>query len=605
MNRITALISGLLLFAAFLALGRSTIGYEIVFLPPWNNSSPGELHFWLSSVIFLTPAGILLGYAAAPQLKPCTTSLWNKIQNLDSKEKTAAMFLLFALFLLVVSVGRTLILRNLPVTDDEYAARFGGQVLAHGKLLLEKPIGFDAYPDKFFFVTGTQYTAFDWLGIQLHWAIAEITSMGDWAFMILSALTLPAVIYVAAKHLSPGHGGLAAALWLLSPMALSLSFTTHAHLVSRGLFALALAGYMKAESSQRIVWWILTGFLLAWAGITRPAEIVLLSTPLASAKIIDAIKNVPGARRAVLAIAVGALAPLAMFLLHNMALTGNPLTPARFAGSEHIIGASTEPGSAGSTFFQTIIRRFANNTSYNTLMLILFFLGPVGICMAIAGINRDRFTRMLSIGIGLNLALAVFHGDYGLHIVGPIHYSETAVPLTILAVAGFDKIATFIKSQGISKSWFASLLIVFLLVSLIPFSTWHLRSLYRQASMQESVYNQFSDSSFDNSVVIAPQYYHLWATDPEHSQIRSFVFDWRRVTPDASERVVFLHDHPEVISALRTRFSDRRLFIILPVKTNGYVKLLPRPTDLEKLTRRYSRKRPRKENAVDPPPAAE
>ena len=48
----------------------------------------------------------------------------------------------------------------------------------------------------------------------------------------------------------------------------------------------------------------------------------------------------------------------------------------------------------------------------------------------------DHFTRLLGLGVLTDLLLALFHTNMGLHSVGPIHYSECAVPLTVIAVHG-------------------------------------------------------------------------------------------------------------------------------------------------------------------------
>src|SRR6266446_7459990 len=100
--------------------------------------------------------------------------------------------------------------------------------------------------------------------------------------------------------------------------------------------------------------------------------------------------------------------------------------------------------------------RFGANMAYNTFMLAIWFLGPLGILLFTAGVMTDRFTRLLGLGVFTGLCLTLLHTNMGLHSVGPIHYSECAVPLTIIAVHGLATILRTAKAHHVDTRSIAS-----------------------------------------------------------------------------------------------------------------------------------------------------
>ena len=83
-------------------------------------------------------------------------------------------------------------------------------------------------------------------------------------------------------------------------------------------------------------------------------------------------------------------------------------------------------------------------------MLAIWFLGPPGILLTVFGTLANRFTKLLAAGLALVLAAGCFHDNQGIHIVGPIHYSECIVPLIIIGVYGLANIKRWMDQKGIS-----------------------------------------------------------------------------------------------------------------------------------------------------------
>src|ERR1700687_6029343 len=177
-RRVGALIAGVLLYLCFWGLGETSPGLFIRFLPPFTASSEGELYFWLSTALVLLPAGGLIGYGLSPLIWRAAQRAWRGLGQMDSRQLRLGLVVLFILAVALARVGRSLVLLDFPITDDEYAARFGGQVLAMGKMAVPVFEPLAALPTRFLFLHDGKLSGFDWPGIQVAWAVAEWTRSG-------------------------------------------------------------------------------------------------------------------------------------------------------------------------------------------------------------------------------------------------------------------------------------------------------------------------------------------------------------------------------------------------------------------------------------------
>ena len=413
-----ALGGGLALFAVFFGLTRTFSGLQVGFHPPFTASSPGELTFWLGFVLLLVPGAVLLGYGLSPAFAPPLEKAWFHLRSLSRSQRLWALVLLFVLAALSARMSHRLILRDLPFTDDEYATRFGGQVLASGRVAVPEPEPFAAYSNLFLFRRGGKVTSVDWPGPVAAWAVSEATRTGPLVFALAAAAAAAAVAATCTVLFSPAHGLAAFLLFFLSPMAFLLSATTHAHLLSRAGIALAILGFVLARRKPSPGRWAAVGFFAAVAFTCRPVEASALLAPLVVDFAAGALRKRGSDRAALGFFALGAALPLALFFLYNGLVTGNPALPPRFfmeGPGETISGES-------------IGHRFGANTGYNLLMLAIWFLGPAGIAAFAFGVGRSRLNRLPGLGVGLNLLAGLPHDNQGLHAVGPSHYSACAVP---------------------------------------------------------------------------------------------------------------------------------------------------------------------------------
>src|SRR5690242_13323144 len=333
-NRLVAMGVGAFLILVFFGLRMTAPGLRITFHPPLNASSPGEVYFWLGHALLLFPASCLVGYALAPPLGSALSRLQASVSALGRRELTLGLVALVVSMVAIARLGHFVFLYDFPMTDDEYAAQFGGQIMAsgHAKALLSLPIG--AIPGLgLYFKDGYVSTA-DWPGAQAVWAIGMLTHLGPLVWAFLAAVPVGALAVLARRRLGSAWGLVAVLLFLCSPMALMLSMTSHAHLGSRAMLSLALIAYWFAEQRDDLRAWAASGLALGLAFLFRPLEIVFFSVPLVAWILIRTVRRTPARPHVVLAFALGALVPILLMLYHAYSVTGNPFLPPRLDNPE-------------------------------------------------------------------------------------------------------------------------------------------------------------------------------------------------------------------------------------------------------------------------------
>lgn len=559
-------LAGDFLILAFFGLGSTAQGLRITFEAAHSASSPGEVYFWLGHALFLFPACCLLGYSLAPRLGPVLAHSWAALGSLSRRKTFLGLFAIFLLAVFVARVGRIAVLYDLPFTDDEYAVEFGGHIMATGHVTAPRSLPEAALPTLGLYLKDGQISRADWPGAQAVWALAELTRLGPFVWALLAAVPILALGTLMARRLGTGWGFVACIVFLCSPMALMLSLTTHAHLASRAMLALAVAGYWFSQRRGTLGGWTLTGLAFGLGFLCRPLEIVFFSAPLLLWAVAQSLRGMPGYRRALPGLVLGGIIPLLLMLAHSYAVTGHPLVPPRMTDSHDIAAV-------------TLWVRFGANMAYNTFMLAIWFLGPLGVILIGAGVMTDHFTRLLGLGVLTDLLLALFHTNMGLHSVGPIHYSECAVPLTVIAVHGLANLLRGAREHRFDLTPIASAFALALFIGLGIFNVLHALALQEQARIQRDIYAWIDRSVYEPSgkkaVVLAPQFAAIWIQVPWMRQLGTQVFEWRRPRLDLSDDVLILHDRIGVEAWLRERMSERRLFRIELRPEAPYAQLRP------------------------------
>ncbi len=570
--RVAALVTGAIFYAAFWGLTQTHPGLDITYQPPFSSSSSGELYFWLGSVCLLFPAACLLGYGLSPWLTPVLRRSWRAVGRLEPQTIWLAAAGIALLGTLLFRTMHGLFLLDFPLTDDEYGVRFGGQAMAGGMLRVPSR-GLEPYISSLaLYVNDGLISSFDWPGPQAAWAIGEKLGMGGgWVYALFAALPLAIVPLWISRRFGPAWGAAALLFWLFSPMSFALSMTTHAHVLSRAFLAIGLWLFWEASERPGMRIWAACGAALGLGFLCRPFETAFLILPLVGDILLRCTlrKRSPDALFGLFA---GVIGPLLFFGWYNYSISGNPLLPARFMpgswGEQWELAALSKPWDAW-----LIWNRFGANASYNLFMLCVWFLGPLGVVLVAFGVTADRFCRLLGLSVASALALALLHDDHGIHAVGPIHYSECAVPLTFIAVAGLKRIVEQLRTLGVSYRPLACCAVSALVVGLGSFNAWNNVSLRRQALIQHDVYEFLESSDIGRSVVFADQFGLTWSRVPKYRRVGTWVFEWRPPRPDFSDEVLIFHDISGARLAAESAFPKRELYRLSAHRSAPFLRL--------------------------------
>lgn len=557
--------AGLILVLAFFGQKYTSNGLFINFNGALTTSSPGELNFWLAQVLLLTPGMLLIGYGSGTHFISLLRRLAARVEAMSNAERYVGLAMLTLLAFSAARIARGFFLLDMPITDDELAAEFGGRVLASGHIYASLPLPPKMVPSLFLLVANGGFTSFDWPGGLLISAAATFTNLGPVLWNIVASIPVAAIAVAIGVRLGAAWGLAAALIFLCSPMAGLMSMTTHSQLGSRMFFSLALAAFSFAEKYDRPRHWVLTGAFIGLAFSCRPPETIFLAAPIVGWLSYRVLQQTPGSWPALGALVGGALPGLAILLLHSWATTGNPFLPARFASGLDIAAE------------YSLWTRFGNNFSYNLLMLAVWFLGPVGLVLAAVGTMVDRFTRIVGATVASALALAMIHDNAGLHIVGPIHYSECAVPLTLIAVFGLQRVIQGCSAHSLGRISGALLLAIG--VGLPIFTAMQGSALRQQSLVQKFILTAIDKgvrpTGKERAVVLAPSYAVIAYAYPRFAQIGTWVKDWPRPQLDLSDEVLMLRDIPEDIPELRRQLPDRKFYRLVAIRESPYVVVVP------------------------------
>ncbi len=462
----------------------------------------------------------------------------------------------FAILVVVLAhVGRRLFLYDLPVTDDENSVLFSARMVAHGELSvpLLRPLG--AFTDLFTYVKDGRISSIDFPGGIFFRAASLVTGLDAMLYALLAGVSAIAVA-AAARRLTDARGAvLAAILWLFSPMVLALSTTTHAHVVSRGFLALAIYCATRVlvprDKERPSLAAAGLGFFTGAAFLTRPIEIGMLLAPLGVFFAWKAIRGAPGYRRYVLLAIAGLVPALVVFGWYNHETTGYIFVQARFGpGIQSAYGAPEELG---------LWDRIPINFAFETLMLCVWFLGPLGIALATLGVTRrEPLSVVLACGVGLDLCVALAHQYTGVHVVGPIHFSETAVPLTLLAVLGARRVLVRLGELGIARAAPAFALVTTIALGYGVFDTYHARTLRAQAEAQRQPYDAIEQQGIHHAVILVGALGEFYLRD----RTGSWVLQFPHPDPYFRDDIVYARRTADV-AALRERFPDRAIYRML------------------------------------------
>jgi 4-amino-4-deoxy-L-arabinose transferase-like glycosyltransferase len=396
-------------------------------------------------------------------------------------------------------------------------------------------------------------------------ALSLLTGLGPALYALAAAVAGLAVVGAARRFASLPAALAAGVIWLCSPMVFSLSLTTHNQAVSR-LF-LALAMYLAAralaprpgERPLRAAFGL--GLCAGGAFLSRPIEIGMLLLPLAVWLVARAVRGGAEERRMLVMAAAGVVPALILFGCYNRVITGHFLVQARFAAE-----ARSNEG-AVLTFWQRLPVHFC----FETLMLAVWFLGPIGVALAALGTQRKQpISVALAVGLFLDLSITLTHQFTGVHVVGPIHFSETPVFLTLLAALGLDRLFAGLRARGIPGAPAAWVLLGTVLLGYGAFDALHGRTLHAQAEAQQYPLDELARRDIHHAVVVADTLALLYQRHPTGSWVQQFPHP----DPYLRDDIIFARAGAD-LPALRARFPDRRFYRLRIAKTGPAITIDP------------------------------
>src|SRR5207342_2018292 len=151
-----------------------------------------------------------------------------------------------------------------------------------------------------------------------------------------------------------------------------------------------------------------------------------------------------------------------------------------------------------------------------------------------------------------------------LHIVGPIHYAECAVPLTILATCGLFNLMNTARRHQFDVRTASAMVAMPLVFGLGTFTLMQAMELREQALVQRTVYEAIESAARkpgdSRAVVLTPWFFAITSAIPDMRERGSWVHDWRRPQLDLSDDVLFLRDVRGGEEFLRGQLPGRRFF---------------------------------------------
>ena len=564
-----ALALGCLFVVAFIKFGepypyRHSAGSSFRYLGVF------EMRFWLAHLFFLVPGCFLMAVGIAPGLGASIGRLWRRLPVLRPKQRVL-LFVGFGFLLLFVAViGRDLVLLGLPITDGENATRFGGQILASGKLavpILEPDGGF---AQRFTHRAGTWVSSNDYPGAIGFAALAELT-IGSLLYAFAAAAT--GLLVVASASVVAGNRGalVAAVFWLTSPMAQTLSMTTHSQLVSRLFVASAVLFYLLLVVGRDTRKRIGAGFG-AFAGLaiaTRSLEAGAVVVPLVLHVSLCAWRTsflgkhrsdgqqseepesttVARFRRAIGSAGLAFASFLALFALYNWTITGNPLIPAQYSdGSNFGVPYARE----------SVLNSFTFNGAFNWMLFAIAGLGPIGTVLAFSTVATRRWTKALGYSALAMVGVSSLHGDTGIHTLGPVHYAELSVVVTILAAFSFVHLAEVLKRHVLPRQTIGLAVASATCGSMLIFTIILSAGLSAQAYPRRVVLDFIAKNVEPPAIVVGKPPVSSFIV-AESGPIGTWVKEWPYPDPALSDPILYLR--PRVVPAdVRAAFPDRNLY---------------------------------------------
>jgi 4-amino-4-deoxy-L-arabinose transferase-like glycosyltransferase len=462
-------------------------------------------------------------------------------------------------------------LKDAAISDDEHAYAFMGQLFASGRIYVPSlPPSLRPFLDNQFIVNDGKMYGIYFPGHPTVLAIGERLHAMTWVPTVSATLTVPLAFGVARRIFGQRAALLTLALLLVSPYFLFPSAT----LLSHSTAALMLMAFLYAvlrllETPDALRWWIVAGVALSWATLTRPFSGPIFAVPWLVWLGTEVWRRRSGRAMggAVVFCLIGAGA-LGLLLAYQNALSGSPFVSGyqTFSRMHHwgLIGKAldaTPPLPSIHEFMFTLGR-----------MNFWLFGWPMSLLLILFYRRNDRGRRLLTSVVYVLLLYGAISAAT-IHPVGPVHYSELAVPMVILSASGLERLVELARGAmmpgGVARV-VVTAPVAAVLCALATFYPVYGGSLRASADLTRAPYELLAERGIDRALVFVQSLPAL------HVSPYSWAYYRRNNSPDLTDPILFVNYlGPERNKEFMRLFPDRPAFAM--GMKDGKFTLLPGP----------------------------
>jgi hypothetical protein len=498
--------------------------------------------FW--KILLLFPASVFIAAGVS------ATGFSLRLSRILAWKRLPTVLVLGSAIAIAVSI--LVVFRATEVTDDELTYLYQAKTFLAGRLYNPPPPVPEAFDNQFILQLPGKMVGKYSFAHPLMLALGMLCGSPYVVTLLLSTLLIPLVIGIGRRLYRDSTVALLAGILLaISPFFYGMSSTLLSHTTSAFFLALSIyltLGWLEDRAgSYRILRGVAAGAAFGVAFNIRPLTAIAFAIPLAGLVITRMIQRKTRPDVWFVGLVSGAAILFAATLVHNSAITGDPLTfPYTLVDPNDRLGFS-------SGYIQTLWQMFLS-PGLNIARLNLMLLGmPVSLIFAGLMLLRPRLEAGDLYCYFTVATLAVAYVCFwfpGVGDVGPVYYYETIIPLVLLTARGIlwlrEAISTRFPAYRTFVSWFCltSVLCSFWIVC--PEQTLYLSNLTK---LIRRPYQVIQDGNIHHAVIFLKDL-------PD----RGWVKGYRNNDPDFTNDVILCRPGGTREAEVMKAFPDREYY---------------------------------------------
>lgn len=480
----------------FYAIGEAFVGgYKTA---AGSDRLPVVEHMYLLGLwtVFGSTAACLLAVALC-RLPQTTIQRFRQVVEGGSDRRW--LFFVSATAFLIPVLLRIFVLQGCPLTDDETCYEFLARLLASGRLTAASPPAKLFYDHVFMINDGRFYPQY-FVGWPLVMAPFVWLGIAGFANAFCCAATVPGLYSILKTVAGRTWARRGLMLYLVSPLLMIGAATQLSHTSCILVLVWMIVVFMRIrEGKARAVTSGLFFALFCLAFLIRPTAALGIGLPFLVAWLLVLRRGTW--RYGLVAFSSGALVSVlgaTIFLGINYIQTGSAFVPAY----QRYVTYSIENGCRFSYLSSVEAARQCQvvNMDFGNLLKSVAMQGvavfrmnyalfgwPCSLIFVLFGLAVRR-ASLFSWSLLTFAGVHFFLSDVGVDPFGPVHFTETAIPLIVLTVAGLARLARFRllaadhEPPVLAAPWPWLLALALCIVSLVGYIPIHLETLYSTTS---------------------------------------------------------------------------------------------------------------------------